>query len=286
MSTSQTSIGAALAAALALCSSGCVYLQRRAQDLQDSIYLHAGVGLGAEAHVSAVTHIGMVGLGGHCSERIGIDGWQKGAWREGQAVCAFPLLLGVFDVKRPRHSDGMVYLPSFYGCVPFAIGNRFVVGPEAGCFVGVVGVEAGVDIIQFADFLTGLFGLDFLGDDRVDVDFVLSREWYGIPVYWQRRYVEGLRAMSDEQLVGFVPKAHGAARILLFRELVRREVPSRFELMVRHFDFCRFNTNEADMAHEILDKEAAALEPDDPRLEDFRKLDPDRWKGFRVKLPE
>jgi hypothetical protein len=275
-----------LAIAPALSCTGCVWIGQRGQDLQDSVHLHAGVGLGAEAHVSVVTNLAMLGVGGHKSERVGLDGWQRGTWQEKGTVIGFPLLLGVFDVQRPRHSGGMCQLPSYYGCVPFAIGNRFVTGPEAGCFLGVVGLEAGVDVVQLADFLTGLFGLDFLGDDRVDVDFVLSREWYGIPVYWQRRYVEGLRALSDEHLVGFVPKAHGAARILVFRELVRREVPSRFELMVRHFDFCRFNTNEADMAYAILDKEAAALEPDDPRLEDFRKLDPDRWRGFRVKLPE
>jgi len=286
MSFSQTHMRAAVAAALALSCTGCVYLRQRGQDLQDSIFLHAGVGLGVEAHVSAATGLAMLGLGGHVSERAGIDGWQKGAWRERQVVCGFPLLLGVFDVQRLRHGDGMLQLPSYYGCVPFAIGNRFVVGPEAGCFLGIVGAEAGVDVVQLTDFLAGVFGLDLLGDDRVDAEFVHSREWHGIPIYWLRRYVEGLWAMTDADLTGFVPRTHGAARILVFRELVRRSIPGRFELMVRHFDFARFSTTEADMAYAILEREAAALEPSDPRLEDFKKLHPDHWGLFRVTPPE
>jgi len=75
MSFPQTHMRAAVAAALALSCTGCVYLRQRGQDLQDSIFLHAGVGLGVEAHVSLHSSRLILGAGQHESDRIGIDGW-------------------------------------------------------------------------------------------------------------------------------------------------------------------------------------------------------------------
>ena len=260
-----------LLAACLFSASGCTYLQKRGQDLSDAIYLHGGVGLGLEAHVSAITSIAQLGLGGHVSRRAGLDGWQHGRWKETQACLAFPLFLGVFYVDRTEHTDGMIRVPQRGGCVPVVFGNRFVIGPEAGVFAGVVGIEAGVDVVELLDFLTGWFGWDLLNDDSVDVEAVLSEEWC-FPRYRSRVLFQALREMTDEQLVGFIPNTHSAARILAFEELRRRGIADRLDLMIEHFDFQWFNTNEFDMAYGLLEAEAGQLEPGDPRVEAVGKL--------------
>jgi hypothetical protein len=268
---------AAVALCIILSSGGCTFLELRQQDLSDAVYFHGGVGLGLEAHVSVISGLAQLGVGGHVSQRTGSDGWQHGSWKEKQVCVAFPLFLGMFYVDKPEHTDGVIRVPTYFSCVGGCISNRFVVGPEAGVFLGAVGVEAGIDIIELADFFTGWFGLDLLSDDVVDVESVLSDEWWS-PRYRGRVFFRAMRKMSDEQLVGFIKNTQGPARILVFKELQRRGIPGRLDLMIEHFDFRWFNTNEADIALEVLKVEVERLDPCDPRVDAVQELgrrDPD-----------
>lgn len=264
-----------LVAAVLPSATGCSYLGRRALDLGDAVYLHAGIGLGLEAHAGVMPGIGQMGFGGHVSRRVGLDGWQRGRWKERQLVVALPFLLGLFGVDRPEHSEGMCRVPGFSGCIPFGWGNRFVIGPEAGAFMGLVGMEGGVDVLQFADFVLGWAGIDYMGDDVIDVDGVLSQEWSGFFPCSGRSFCGAVWQMTDVQLMQFLPRTHGEARLSVYQELARRRVQEALGLMVDHFEFAWFNTNEFDLALEAVESLVQDLAPEDPlrqRVNDLRGL--------------
>jgi hypothetical protein len=246
-------------------TAGCNYCGKRVQDLEDAIYFHVGVGLGLEAHASVFPMFGQVGLGGHVSRRTGWDGWQHGSWKEAQFVFAFPLCLGMFAVDRLEYPLHMCRMPIYSGCIPMTIqANRFVIGPEAGFFAGIVGAEGGVDVLQLCDFLAGFAGCDLLSDDDVDVPGVLSGDWSVVGAYALRPFWSALREMSDAQVVSFLPHTAGEARILVYEELLRRPIPNKVELMLEHFEFRTFNTNEPRVALETIRQAAAQRPPDDP----------------------
>jgi hypothetical protein len=254
--------------------AGCSFCTQRLQDLQDAVYFHAGVGVGLEAHVSVMPIVGIAGLGYQVSNRVGWDGWQHGYWKESEFVVGFPLLLGEYVVDRQKYSAGLCRLPYVQGCVPAAVsGDRCVIGPEAGFFAGFVGVAAGVDVVQLFDFMAGFAGWDPLGDDEVSVDKVLSEDWPDLPVYRTRVLWSALRRMDDDQVVAFIPRTHGAARLLTYEELVLRRVPNKAQILIKEFDFRLFNTNEASIALDVIRQAVSQLPSSDPAHESFLKLE-------------
>jgi HEAT repeat protein len=191
------------AVAVACClGTGCRYLENRGRDFLDSFKISADAGLGVEAHVRAGP--AAVGAGFWVGYGAGIETKGRPAtWVEGSAGLPFSMLLvplaldfqhglggGEPDVppllgllashaeivngaNPSRPSKGTSRAAFWFWMIEDeddderTWGDLFWIEASARCLVGL---KAGFNVAEFADFLLGWFGLDIASDDRPLID--------------------------------------------------------------------------------------------------------------------
>jgi hypothetical protein len=185
-------------------AAGCgSYFRDRIADLHESVLYDVQVGVGLEADV----RISLLDVGVGYSAGLltwGKVDWWGGAYPEAfrelncgppvtfvapiaatvmgpRALLVLPMTHAIQRVDRNSETDLEtcfaflgVKLPngsplsSWHTPVaPARSGWIDAFGFEAGAFVGPVGMRAGLNLAELADFLTGVVGLDLLGDDRL-----------------------------------------------------------------------------------------------------------------------
>lgn len=162
---------------LASAGSGCTYASARIRDLGDIGRLEVSVGVGLQAHAN-VGEVLQVGVG---SSRRWAAGWQYGqgtaeeriedhlplalvrSWTAPETEALHSIEFGPPE-DRVRRRDFMIVPGEVYR------GDVERPGPlyynlEVGLMAGVLGIEAGFSLGEFADFVFGFFGADISGDD-------------------------------------------------------------------------------------------------------------------------
>ncbi|TET38432.1 MAG: hypothetical protein E3J72_02775 [Planctomycetota bacterium] len=163
-------------------STGCAYMKDRALDAADIFYGHISIGIGAAAHAQ-VGPIG-IGVGGarhqatgyhsrefflwECHLEMGIPFLQLGGLgfiEEGgwpfPCIGTFAYMIDLDDeIKRgkghylfPIIGEDDIDMMAAYGDI------------EIGGMLGIIGFQLGLNVIQLADFFSGWFGADIVGDD-------------------------------------------------------------------------------------------------------------------------
>jgi hypothetical protein len=174
---------------------GCApqrYAIQRAQDLGDVFRLNGGIGLGALANVQATRYVA-VGLGEYRTDRFGAVRGEYGAWSEERADYNF-VVPGWGYTRVGRVYWGNLRSSRVPEMVIPRMGRTIDDATRGAAEVSVnvhallVGIDAGVDFGELADFLVGFAGLDPMGDDarRAAVAAWSSSAW--------------LRARAAEQL--------------------------------------------------------------------------------------
>ena len=176
---------AILATALCALACGCSppvekYFVRRGMDLADCFDVSTGVGELTPYVRLKATDWFVVGAG-HGGTTFSI-GWH------GRYTAGGTLVEGGEGVPFARNEEWAGAPPMIHTHGPFRttrtydpklepawgtrIADRYVVGVW---FAWLVSLRAGLNPVELADFVTGLFGWDILADDDVE------------PIYWQRR---------------------------------------------------------------------------------------------------
>jgi hypothetical protein len=177
MNLDRPRIGAALVcAAFVFASGSCTsvdgqpsWAQARLNDLLDSapLSLSAGPGFMLSAHAT------VFGTGFGVAPSVHHFGWpahreafvRAGDWHEFEVG----ILIGAVR-SSPTVGHDVLY---FFGIGPICgehgpggFQTSALLDLEASAHVGILGARFGVSPIQFADLIAGVFGIDFLGDDR------------------------------------------------------------------------------------------------------------------------
>lgn len=182
--------------------TGCTYLTNRGNDFLD--IFHCKFTFGPGALVSARITKGLAGgLGMLLNvQKYGLKGRGVGHWEEYRIEGGLTALGAPFyfkevrrtfvsgnhylkeDIETPQEKKTRIYPVSLSGWIPLKTGDLETDDPNANLAnvnafvrdrrpteVGVtahvlfVGVDMGVDLIEVADFLAGLVGIDIQGDD-------------------------------------------------------------------------------------------------------------------------
>lgn len=177
MNLDRPRIGVALlCAALVFASGSCAsvdgqpsYAQARLNDLLDSapFSVSAGPGFMLSAHAT------VLGTGLGVAPGLHHFGWpahreafvRAGDWHEFEAG----ILIGSARSSAAVGYDVLYFFG--YGPIcgehgPGGMETSALLDLEASAHVGILGVRIGVSPIQFADLIAGVFGIDFLDDDR------------------------------------------------------------------------------------------------------------------------
>jgi len=173
------------AAAAALSASACTYARDRLHDFADIFRLEGQVGYGLRAHANA-GELAHVGLG---SSRQWSAGWvygQAGTQDVTEDHLPFSLVWSILDPEKEhvhRLTLGTDGTHRCYLIFPGALNPGTLekdeiryLDFEAGFLAGVVGIEAGVSVGEFFDWLIGLVKfdpswtfLDIAGDDSPEL---------------------------------------------------------------------------------------------------------------------
>ncbi len=177
---------------LAASLAGCSYLGARLRDLGDIVRLEGSVGIGVQAYANA----GELVHAGAGSTRRWTAGWNYGellSERRQEDHLPLSLLQSWVRPDRPAlhrlafgRGDDLEEAAD-YLVLPGEL-NRGTVerskvhywNLEAGLFLGVAGLEAGISLGELADFLVGLAGFDLAGDDS-DGGRASRRTWVDRP---------------------------------------------------------------------------------------------------------
>jgi hypothetical protein len=142
-----------------------------------------GVGLDATAKLGCLLHPS-IGLGS-VTGRSGLENRKvNGSWYETQAVWPVSMFMnsnnGIFGTAtRPFYSYGRDYSGDYFSSFfettwipalkqekhPPAFSFHELTDIQAGVTLGVVSVRAGINPLEFVDFLLGFAGIDIAGDD-------------------------------------------------------------------------------------------------------------------------
>lgn len=155
-----------------LSAAGCSatdYAHRRACDFGDVFRFHVGSGHGILANVHASRYVA-VGVGEYSATRYGVIHGRYGAWQEtrGDMNLVVPFH-GYTDVNEVYAGNvRRTRLQSTY-----RQGVRYTIYDEmrglaelsVNAHVLVIGLDAGIDVGEFGDFLLGIAGIDAAGDD-------------------------------------------------------------------------------------------------------------------------
>ncbi|MBI4565861.1 MAG: hypothetical protein HY716_14330 [Planctomycetes bacterium] len=161
----------------ALGASGCTYVRDRVLDFGDIWRMEGSVGVGAQVTASA-GELAHVGLG---SSRRYTLGWTYGhAVSEKRTEDHLPLSY-IWSLADPNEESlhslklGDESAVAQHRCaliLPYGIGGSTLRKPpihfwnlEIGVLAGILGVELGFSLGEFADFLVGWAGLDLAADD-------------------------------------------------------------------------------------------------------------------------
>ena len=166
-----------LAVSAGLLLSGCAWLGGRGRDLGDIVRAEGSIGVGLQANVTA-TDLLHLGVG---SSRRHTGGWAYG-FGTGErrdedhlplsliSLAADPENAALHSLRMKTDKDEKAHRCEIVGPVTFGSGP--VQKPpmqfwnlEVGVMALVAGVDLGVNVGEFADFLLGCFGLDIADDD-------------------------------------------------------------------------------------------------------------------------
>jgi len=148
--------------------AGCSgkYWGNRRDDLQDILRLNGGVGPGLALH-GRISRVPQLGAGYYNGMKWGIVGEEYGQWYEHRMDANVITGWGVSE--RTRVLGNITNHPHTIGrkC-EWSLGdnNRRWGELELNAWLIFVGVEAGVDVIEALDFVTGIFDIDLTDDDN------------------------------------------------------------------------------------------------------------------------
>ncbi|MBN2589521.1 MAG: leucine-rich repeat domain-containing protein [Sedimentisphaerales bacterium] len=147
--------------------SGCAYVENRARDAADMITISGeAVAVGATIGVANRVHLSPFYLGGGYG--FGLRSGAIGLYQNSQMVCFFFPFANDFSPSKFDSYRGKGYSWDF---IEFQhSGEWFNLGQiEAAVGLGV-GVRAGINIFEIADFFVGFAGIDICNDDIAGVN--------------------------------------------------------------------------------------------------------------------
>ena len=168
--------------------SGCFYFADRGKDFADTFKFYFEIGYGLDAEVHATRYFSLSPPGYSNGRKvIGFEGRYGGTWSEERfgyaAVLPLPYCV-IRDSQRTATGPNVLSQPTDNRVgYPYAVDNNVRKAEVGGSvFAGFVGINIGIDLYEFVDFLTGWFGPDistddtYLDDDLLEL-YVGNRSW-------------------------------------------------------------------------------------------------------------
>lgn len=205
------------------------YLKDRVNDLADLVRISGGVGPGFDFDLCASRYL-QLGIGYYDTARLGIVGREIGIWKEE----SFDFnVIGPFfgETNRRNLWSNVEDYPQSHERLMASVydEDRTWLGLSGRIHALLAGVELGVEPVELADLVLGIFTIDLLKDDYYSPDTIFSH--WNRTAWRERNYaLKTLPACFyyfDTHDVGYVLLNHEAPEVRYFamRELGRRREP-------------------------------------------------------------